>query len=493
MEKSQSNSKKNSMIAILFLISCILFAIPSICFYTKYKTVLNYPFEFKFLLTNRISQIWQGIIYFIIILIITIFYILIIKNRRKIFNTNKNVFIFILIISTIFLVVIPVSSSDVFYYLGIGRIDGKYGQNPYYITMKDFVETNDNNKFLQKDSVLKQGYLNVWSPTTVVYGPIWTLICKTISMFSFGNIDFGLLFFKICNLIIHILNCWLIYKITNRKLFTLIYGINPLILIEGIGCVHNDLWLIFFILLSFYCLLKKKNILLSTAMLSVATAIKYVPVILLPFIIIYYFRKEKPSKRLKKCIEYGLWFIFILILCYLLYMRDFGVLQGIATMQTRIAKNFYTIMIKYLGNIPKLTTTINKILLKIFIITYTISCTIMLNKEELKYTKMMKNANRFLLIFLFLLITNFQPWYIMWLFPCLMWQKSDMIKLIIAISIFSQLANTIFFMFTERWTNGIPYTLIFAFCTASFYIINKYLIRKNMYKKSYSKTNNQVV
>lgn len=60
--------------------------------------------------------------------------------------------------------------------------------------------------------------------------------------------------------------------------------------------------------------------------------------------------------------------------------------------------------------------------------------------------------------FLFLLITNFQPWYIMWLFPCLIWQNAEDIKLIIQISLISEFSNSVFLVYSEGWKNGVPFT-----------------------------------
>ena len=43
---------------------------------------------------------------------------------------------------------------------------------------------------------------------------------------------------------------YLLYKISNKKIFSLLYGINPFILIEAIAHVHNDIFIIFFTLLA---------------------------------------------------------------------------------------------------------------------------------------------------------------------------------------------------------------------------------------------------
>lgn len=459
MIKSLKDKISNNLIKILFVIVCIMFAIPSIKYYINNKTIFKFEQWFKFLLndTNRISQTY---IYVLIICALILLYFLIVKNREKIFKSNKQMFAFIAIVTVIFIAVIPFTSSDIFYYLGIGRLNSTYHQNPYYITIKEFVEQGTNSQYLESDTVLAQGYINVWSNSTVVYGPIWTAICKIVASLSFGNIDIGLLIFKTLNVLVHLLNCYLIYKITHKKMFTLLYGLNPYILIEGIACVHNDIFVVLFTLASFYFLLKKKNILVSILFLALATAIKYFTILLLPFIIIYHFRKEKPIKRFKNCILCGLVFIITLIMFYLLYIQDFNVFSGLFIQQGKIAKSFYVIIIEYFTEPDGLASKINSFLLKAFIIIYFFTCVIILNKKYIKWQKEIQKANYFIIAFLFLLITNFQPWYIMWLFPCFMWQKSKDIKLIIQISLISQIANSVFLAYGEGWKYGTPFTFI---------------------------------
>lgn len=459
MIKSLKDKISNNLIKILFVIVCIMFAIPSIKYYINNKTIFKFEQWFKFLLndTNRISQTY---IYVLIICALILLYFLIVKNREKIFKSNKQMFAFIAIVTVIFITVIPFTSSDIFYYLGIGRLNSTYHQNPYYITIKEFVEQGTNSQYLESDTVLAQGYINVWSNSTVVYGPIWTAICKIVASLSFGNIDIGLLIFKTLNVLVHLLNCYLIYKITHKKMFTLLYGLNPYILIEGIACVHNDIFVVLFTLASFYFLLKKKNILVSILFLALATAIKYFTILLLPFIIIYHFRKEKPIKRFKNCILCGLVFIITLIMFYLLYIQDFNVFSGLFIQQEKIAKSFYVIITEYFTEPDGLASKINSFLLKAFIIIYFFTCVIILNKKYIKWQKEIQKANYFIIAFLFLLITNFQPWYIMWLFPCFMWQKSKDIKLIIQISLISQIANSVFLAYGEGWKYGTPFTFI---------------------------------
>jgi uncharacterized membrane protein len=53
----------------------------------------------------------------------------------------------------------------------------------------------------------------------------------------------------------------------------LIYGANPTILFEALSNVHNDIFIVLFILLAIYFVTKKKNLMLSVAFIAMATAI----------------------------------------------------------------------------------------------------------------------------------------------------------------------------------------------------------------------------
>lgn len=467
------NKKTNKLVKIIFIIASILFAMPSIIYFIQKKTVLQFEPYFQFLYNAQVSRATQTILYIVILAILAVAYFAIVKRRKEIFKNIKEVFIFIAIISLIFVAVLPFTSSDIFYYLGVGRIDSTYHQNPYYTTIKEFVEQGENSKYLQTDKVLEQGYNNYWADTTVVYGPVWQLVCKLVAGVSFGNIDFALLIFKLLNAFVHLCNCYLIYKISHKKIFTLLYGLNPLVLIEGIACVHNDIFVALFMLLALYFLTQKKNLVATVAFLAIATAIKYFAIILLPFVIIYYFKEEKPLKRFEKCIQYGLMFLIVFAIPYIFYVRDAQVLSGLFVQQEKLAKSFYIILNEYFKGPDIPATTVNHILLGAFTIIYFFTCIVLLNKKEICLRNEMKKANYFVMAFLFLLITNFQPWYVIWLFPLLMWQSSENIKWIPQIAIITEFANSIFLTYGEGWQNGVPFTFILIVGSLGIWIINQ--------------------
>lgn len=137
---------KNNLIKILFIIAGLLFAMPSIIYWMQKKTVYQFGPYFHFLYDAQISRATQTLLYIFILLMLSVLYFVIIKNRKELFQSTNKMFIFIAIVAIIFVAVLPFTCSDVFYYLGIGRLDSTYHQNPYYVTIKDFVDQADNSQ-----------------------------------------------------------------------------------------------------------------------------------------------------------------------------------------------------------------------------------------------------------------------------------------------------------------------------------------------------------
>ncbi len=444
--------KKNNYIKYIFIIFSIMFAVPSIIYYINNKTILGFDKEFRFLL-NDAHKTFQTFVYVYLIIGMIIVYYLIIKNKDKIFKNTNQIFKYIAIISLIFVIVIPFWCSDVFYYLGIGRLYSEYEKNPYYTTIKEYVDSHKSVD-LEKDTVLKQGYNNVWSKTTVVYGPIWTSICGGIAKLSFGNIDFGLLVFKLINALVHVLNCYMIYKIWNKKTFTLMYGLNPFVLIEGISNVHNDMFVLLFILVATYMLVKKKNIWATVVFLSLAAAIKYFAILLLPIFVLYYYKDKKLHKRMLLGGVCILFFVALVLIFYLPFVEDFEVFKGMQTQQGKHAKSMYVAIRLIFPNYATVPGKVNRILILTFIILYFIKCLNLLIKKEIKIEKEMREHTIYLMIFLFLLITNFQPWYLIWLFYCIFWQKKENVFYLINLCLSTLFANCVFLLNSEAWTYG---------------------------------------
>ncbi len=229
------------------------------------------------------------------------------------------------------MLIVPYSSKDVFAYIGNGWIGAHYHENPYQMSIGEVQE-----KYQAQQDGMFQKVAPVWLYERVTYGPLSTLLVTVFSGLSLGNIDVALCLFKVVNWLVHLGCCYLIFKITGKRKFVVLYGLNPVILLEGLADVHNDLWLVFFVLLAMYFARQKKSLVLTTVSVGLATTVKYVAVLILPFLVIYLVRKADLKHRIIGCIKAGCVLVGTLFVCYVPYMRDFGVLAGVFLQQRKI-------------------------------------------------------------------------------------------------------------------------------------------------------------
>ena len=256
----------------------------------------------------------------------------------------------------------------------------------------------------------------------------------------------------------------------------MIYGLNPYIFMEFIGMVHNDIIVVLFILLSFYFLKKKKNLFISITFLAIATGIKYFTILLLPILVLYHFRNEnKIGKRILKCIIYGMLFVAIMLIEYALYYKNMNIFTAMMVQNEKLSKSIYSsligmgvlgkvVYINIFGKIieiSKVSYYLRKIIFIFFGITYVKFCIDLLTTKNIKLTNVLRKYNFELIIFLFTLGT-FQQWYILWLFATIMWQKPNMIRNIIGISLASEIGNTIYMYKTESFVYDIFFILIMS-------------------------------
>ena len=469
MENVASKNNINNILKIVFIILAILLITPSVIYLVQNKTIYNFNTYYNFFINKEISKTISTTTYLILFIAITAIYLRFVI--KKSFENIKQVLIYTSIIGAIFLVMLPWTSSDIFYYMGVGELNSVYGQNPYYVTMKQYYSENKGNI---QDEVLEQGAHNYWADTTVVYGPIAQLIFSVCAKLSLKNINLCLFIFKLVNLLIHILNCYLIYKLTKKLKFSVIYGLNPFILIEFIGNVHNDIIIIFLILLSTYFLLKKKNLNIAIVFLAIATGVKYFTILLLPVAILYHFRKEKSIlKRLARCIQYGIMFLCIFMAEYIIYFRDVNVLTAMLVQNEKYSKSIYSAMysIEFLSGIR---SKIRDMVFLIFVVVYIKFCIDLLTTKEIKFYKAIRKYNYCLILF-YLSLTTFQQWYLVWAFATIMWQKPNMIKNIIGISTISELANSVYMYKFEHYKYDIYFVeiimclfVIWQICTNRF-------------------------
>lgn len=234
------------------------------------------------------------IIYVLFILIAFSFFIfnLYLLNKQKLSAR----FVFILAFANFLILVpsYPFLSSDIFNYMFDAKIIVNYHLSPYTSKALDF--PND-------EWVRFMRWVHRYSP----YGPLWLGFSTIPYVLGFGKFITTLLSFKVFIGIFHLINAFLIYKISqsinkNKATFaTAVYALNPLFLIEGIANAHNDVLLATMLILPIYFLVKNKNIF---AYLSIFAGIfiKYIPLLILPWVVLTsFFKKETRISKIVYC------------------------------------------------------------------------------------------------------------------------------------------------------------------------------------------------
>ena len=159
-------------------------------------------------------------------------------------------------------------------------------------------------------------------------------------------------------------------------------------------------------------------------------------------------------------------------------MRDLSVFAGIFMQQGKYNRSIFYTLYEYLGE--GTVQIIQNIALGIFAIFYIYICIKLLLQKEIKFYQVIKKYNFILLIFTFILITNFNAWYIMWLYPTMFWLKSKSQETILALSYSSQIANfASFALWSEEAWLGIPYLIIMIIGAGIIKLLNMKIEKRN--------------
>lgn len=168
-------------------------------------------------------------------------------------------------------------SNDLYSYILFGRIPAIHGGNPFIEVPAQFSE----------DPYLR---LVHWRQMASVYGPVWIHISYALTWcveMLGGGLWLYQLAYKLIGIISHLINIVLIWAILGRwkpqqQLWgAVLYGWNPLALIEFAGSAHNDTIMITLLLLAIWLHLLRRPYLAILALVS-AALLKWVVAALLP-------------------------------------------------------------------------------------------------------------------------------------------------------------------------------------------------------------------
>ncbi|MDZ4227895.1 MAG: hypothetical protein U1E54_01485, partial [Candidatus Levybacteria bacterium] len=247
-----------SAFLFLFTIFSYVFIDPNLSYLKDFYS--GFAFSNRFLTT--IFYISSVIIFFIFY---GIFIYLGVKRKLNL----KEVFIFLSVtVVGLFFSYPAMLSFDIFNYIATSKVLFFYHENPYIIMPIEFVG----------DPLL--GFTHA-ANKIALYGPFWVLLTGIPYLFGFGNFLVILFSFKLFSLLFYLGTVFLIWKISRNILSLILFSFNPLIVIETLVGGHNDIVMIFLVLLSFLLLIKKK-IFLGTIFFILSILIKYATILLIP-------------------------------------------------------------------------------------------------------------------------------------------------------------------------------------------------------------------
>ncbi|MGA2163155.1 MAG: hypothetical protein ABSH36_01645 [Solirubrobacteraceae bacterium] len=142
----------------------------------------------------------------------------------------------------------PLSLTDVFNYINYGRMGMLHGLDPY-TTIPALGPHNDPSYALSN-----------WHQLLTPYGPLFTLITYAVVPLGLAG---SLWAFKVLLMVLSLATISLVWRcarLLGRDPVTAIVlvGLNPLILVWGLGGDHNDFFMMFCITLAFYLLLRAR-------------------------------------------------------------------------------------------------------------------------------------------------------------------------------------------------------------------------------------------
>ncbi len=197
--------------------------------------------------------------------------------------TKKEIFFLIGLSGAFLLFAYPAMLSfDIFNYIATARVTFFYHENPYLIMPTAF--TND-------PLLLFMHAAN----KTALYAPIWIFLTGIPYVLGFGNFLVILLNFKVFVALFYIATVLLIWKMTKDIFKTTLFALNPLVLIEVFVSAHNDIVMMFLLLLSIdFLFQKRKGEALFFLLLSIG--IKYITVVLTPLYIYSHVKEISKEK-----------------------------------------------------------------------------------------------------------------------------------------------------------------------------------------------------
>lgn len=127
--------KKNKLISYLVLLGIVL-GFPSLIYIFKNNwNITGYNGEYSYIFGENSLTNYGAVIFAWIVVLMFVIYLKLIRKSEQ-FKGIKDIIFSSIIVGTAFLIALPNTSKDVFFYMGNGRAIDKYGINPYLTSVR---------------------------------------------------------------------------------------------------------------------------------------------------------------------------------------------------------------------------------------------------------------------------------------------------------------------------------------------------------------------
>ncbi len=322
--------------------------------------------------------------------------------QRPNLNTLNWLVLASILFRLIFLFSFPSLSDDIYRFVWDGRLLNQ-GIHPFselpsfYIHLGNEVEGLSQPLF---DKLNSPNYFTIYPPFAQFV--FWLSILFTNSVLGSAVVIRLLILLAEVGSILIIRQLLIQYRLPAKRV--LIYALNPLIVIELTGNLHFEAFMIFFLLLSIYCL-HQNSIVKSAVFMACAVAAKLIPLMLLPLFI----RRLKMKPLIKYYLLTAI-FIFLLFIPLFNYDLIIGLSKSIGLYFQKFEFNasvYY--LVREVGFVVKgynIIETSGKYLALISFIGILILSLIKSQRANVMEVMM------WILTFYFFLATTVHPWYI---------------------------------------------------------------------------------
>jgi len=332
----------------------------------------------------------------------------------------KLIIFFTIIFSLILILIPPIGSRDVYNYILRARIFTVYHENPYLLTTENF-----------PDDIFFSFSPPQWNYLSMQYGPLWSVISIIFSFLAKNNFFWNVFFYKILALLTNFGIIYFLSKILKKTspAYELtgiyLYAWNPLILFETLNNAHNDILMVFFVIVAIYLFMQKKFI-FSMIILFSSVLVKYITIILLPIFLILIIKETcSLREKIKFLLKIMIVFSLITIIFYFPFWEGLKTFNGLL-LQSRLEniKNlslFTFFIFGGLYGIKKFFFWSTKFILDI---TRIIGGVIFFILYCWQLIHLKKTCARNIIYYIFLILSFLtltlvflQPWYFLWLLP----------------------------------------------------------------------------